>query len=79
MDLLVGLLHEPVRGLRRGSGDDSPEQVAALATMVYRLTFATLGAHLVAGTKPTRDEVSELVTFCLRGARPRGSGGNGAR
>jgi hypothetical protein len=79
VDLLVRLLHEPIRGLRGGLGHDSSEKVAALATMVYRLAFATLRAHLVAGTKPTRDEVSELVSFCLQGAKPRGSGGNGAR
>ncbi len=79
VDRLVGLLHEPLRGLRRGPGGGSPEQVATLATMVYRLTFATLGAHLAAGTKPTRDQVSELVAFCLRGAQPRGAGGDGRR
>ncbi len=79
VDLLVRLLHEPLRGLRQGAADDSPEQVAALAILVYRVTFATLGAHLVAGTKPTRDEVSLLVSFCLRGAEPPGSGGNGTR
>ncbi len=75
VDLLVALLHEPIRGLRRGSD----EQVAALATMVYRLTFATLGAHLVAGTKPTKDGVSQLVSFCLRGATARDTVGNGKR
>jgi hypothetical protein len=47
--------------------------------MVYRLTFATLGAHLAAGTKPTKNEVSELVSFCLRGATARDSAGNGKR
>jgi AcrR family transcriptional regulator len=79
VDLLVRLLYEPIRGLRGGSGHDSSEQVAALATMVYRLTFATLGPHLVAGTKPTREEVSELVSFCLQGTKPRGLGEYGAR
>jgi AcrR family transcriptional regulator len=79
VDLLVGLLHEPIGGLRRGSDDEPSVNVAALATMVYRLTFATLGAHLAAGTKPTKDEISELVSFCLRGATPPDSHRNGAR
>ena len=78
VDLLVGLLHEPIRGLR-GSGQGSPEQVANVATIVYRLTFATLRAHLAAGTKPTTDEVSALVSFCLRGTRQRGSVKDGGR
>jgi len=68
VDLLVGLLHEPIRGLR-GSSNGSPEQVASVATIVYRLTFATLRAHLAAGTKPTKDEVCELVSFCLQGVK----------
>ena len=55
------------------------EQVAHVATIVYRLTFATLRAHLAAGTKPTTDEVSALVSFCLRGARQRGSVKDGGR
>jgi AcrR family transcriptional regulator len=79
VDLLVGLLHEPVRGLRRGSGSGSSEQVASLATMVYRLTFATLRAHLAAGTKPTKEEVALLVSFCLQGVRPGWPGKNGGR
>jgi hypothetical protein len=79
VDLLIGLLHEPVRGLRRGPGTSSSEQVAFLATMVYRLTFATLRAHLAAGTKPAKEEVALLVSFCLQGARSRSPGKNGER
>ncbi len=79
VDLLVRLLHKPIRGLRRGSGDGSSEQVASVATMVYRLTFATLRAHLAAGTRPTQDEISELVSFCLQGVRPRGPAGTRVR
>ena len=78
VDLLVGLLHEPIHGLR-GSGNGSPEQVANVAIIVYRLTFATLRAHLAAGTKPTKDEICALVSFCLQGARPRGSVKDGGR
>ncbi|MBV8462925.1 MAG: hypothetical protein JO368_06505 [Acidimicrobiales bacterium] len=62
----MGLLDEPVRALRR---DGSPEQVASLASMVYRVTFATLRAHLAAGTRPAKGEVTELVSFCLRGVQ----------
>ena len=77
VDLLVGLLHEPVRELRRGSGTGSPEQVASVATMVYRVTFANLRAHLAPGTKPTKEEIALLVSFCLQGARSRGPNKNG--
>jgi AcrR family transcriptional regulator len=67
VELLVGLLREPVARLRptgegRAGDDHSP------ATLIYELTFAVLRAHLVAGSKPGGDETAALVAFCLRGA-----------
>jgi AcrR family transcriptional regulator len=67
VDLLVGLLHDPIARLRerkkRKGGDE-----ALAATMVYQVTFAMLRAHLVAGTKPSTKESAALVAFCLDGA-----------
>ncbi len=82
VDLLVGLLVDPILGLREASSDrrrDTDGRGAAprstarsaahgAALMVYRLTLATLRSHLGAGTKPTAGETEDLVDFCLRGA-----------
>ena len=68
VDLLVGLLREPIARLgpaKRRNGDNGS---ARTATMVYQLTFATLRTHLVSGTKPDAAETEALVGFCLRGA-----------
>jgi AcrR family transcriptional regulator len=65
VDLLVGLLDAPVRRLRgRGATD---EEVRESSAMIYRLSFATLREHLVSRTKPTAQQTSALVEFCLRG------------
>jgi len=61
--VLVGLLEDPIRRLR--GGDDG---VAGAALAVYRLTFATLHAHLAQRTKPSPADVAEVVAFCVRGA-----------
>jgi len=68
VDLLVDLLFEPVARLqkKKSKGDD----VGGLATLVYRLTFTTLRAHLAADTKPGAVESEVLVGFCLRGVTP---------
>jgi AcrR family transcriptional regulator len=65
IDLLVGLLDGPIGKLRgdKGAAHDA-------ATLTYRLTFATLQAHLGAGTKPSARDTESLVQFCLRGTRP---------
>lgn len=75
VDLLVSLLDGPIRRLGRDPGADGQAQPAALLT--YRLTFATLQAHLAAGTKPSGGDVEDLVRFCLRGAGT-GSDGTGS-
>jgi AcrR family transcriptional regulator len=69
IELLVGLLHEPIAGLR-GAKRKKAGEAADLAGMVYLLTFATLRAHLVAGTRPDARDADALVGFCLRGAAP---------
>jgi AcrR family transcriptional regulator len=70
---LVSLLEEPIRGLRRAEkGGVSADEVSSMATLVYRLTFASLRAHLAAETKPAKSEIEALVSFCLRGVRPDG-------
>jgi AcrR family transcriptional regulator len=66
VERLVGLLREPIARLRGGGTD--PDRVSRAATMVYRLVFATLRAHLTDRTKPTAKESEALVTFCLLGA-----------
>jgi AcrR family transcriptional regulator len=74
VDLLVELLDEPIRRLRglpapRGGGGKRTDRSARpAAVLVYRLAFATLGAHLTAGTRPTATEAEDLVAFCLRRA-----------
>ena len=65
VERLVGLLREPISLLRDGRSE--PDRVDAAATMVYRLVFATLRAHLAMGTAPDDDESEALVAFCLRG------------
>jgi len=73
VDLLIGLLHDPIDQLRGNSGgrrpkrDSQDDAVHSGAVMVYRLAFATLRSHLAAGTKPSPHETAELVGFCLRG------------
>ena len=75
VDLLIGLLEEPISRLPEASGGRAGtggrnDAVHNTAIMVYRLAFATLRSHLAAGTKPDAGETEELVTFCLRGATP---------
>jgi AcrR family transcriptional regulator len=73
VDLLLGLLYEPIRHLRgashgRGrSGDITDDALRQVAVMVYRLAFATLRSHLAAGTKPSPGETEDLVAFCIGG------------
>jgi len=64
VDALVTLLDEPVGELRGGGGGAGAHQAALL---VYRVSFATLQAHLAGGTKPSTTEVRQLVAFCVRG------------
>jgi AcrR family transcriptional regulator len=74
VDLIIGLLDEPISRLsstsaNKGRTDEERNNAArGAAVMVYRLTFTTLRSHLASGTKPTPNEVDELVRFCLRGA-----------
>jgi AcrR family transcriptional regulator len=68
VDLLVGLLEDPVATLQ--GGRRRSDHVSATAVMIYRLTFATLRSHLVARTRPTEAETNGLVEFSLRGATP---------
>jgi AcrR family transcriptional regulator len=74
VDLLLGLLYEPIRHLRgasngraRSSGDITDDALRQVAVMVYRLAFATLRSHLAAGTKPSPGETEDLVAFCIGG------------
>ena len=73
VDLLLGLLYEPIRRLRGASNGRGPNDgitdnaVRQMAVMVYRLAFATLHSHLAAGTKPSSSETEDLVRFCIRG------------
>jgi AcrR family transcriptional regulator len=67
VDNLVDLICEPVAALMKASDDEAPSEVALAATFVYRLTFSALRSHLVAETRPSTEETSALVTFCLRG------------
>jgi AcrR family transcriptional regulator len=66
VERLVGLLREPIGRLQGERTDQG--RVSTAATMVYRLVFATLRAHLTARTKPDASESEELVAFCLLGA-----------
>ena len=66
VDALVALLAEPIERLRAGASPKSKDD-AALASMVYQLTFAVLRSHLVADTKPNAREQRVLVDFCLKG------------
>jgi AcrR family transcriptional regulator len=70
VELLVGLLHEPIERLTASKTLKSREDgdVAMAATLVYQLTFAMLRSHLIAGTRPDTRESEALVSFCLRGA-----------
>ncbi len=74
VDVLIGLLDEPIGRLRGGSGStrrngaEGDDGARRAATLVYRLVFATLRSHLAAGTKPSAGETEDLVGFCLRGA-----------
>ncbi len=76
VDVLIGLLDEPIGRLRGASGttgrngDTGVDGARRAATLVYRLVFATLRSHLAAGTKPSAGETEDLVGFCLRGATP---------
>jgi AcrR family transcriptional regulator len=74
-ELLFGLLADSVGRLPgrpvppRGSAGPRPKAGAdgrRDAEAVYRLTFATLHAHLLRRTVPSSDEVDHLVRFCLR-------------
>jgi AcrR family transcriptional regulator len=65
VELLVGLLRDPVARLR--GTKKRPDDNDTVATMVYQLTFAVLRGHLVTGTKPDSAGTNALVGFCLRG------------
>ena len=67
VDTLVGLLIDPIAGLRKRASAKSIN-ADAVATMVYQLTFAVLRSNLVSDTRPTAKEKEVLVDFCLRGA-----------
>ncbi len=58
IDQLLALLRPPLQGLRRGDVDRDAEAV-------YRLTFATLHAHLIARSRPSEGATNHLVTFIL--------------
>jgi AcrR family transcriptional regulator len=60
VDLLVDLLVAPVSQL-------APRGGRRAADAVYLLTFATLHAHITAGTRPTAADIDHLVRFCLGG------------
>lgn len=62
VDLLVGALSELV------AGSEDPEQLRRDGEAIFRLTFATLEAHLIRGTRPAPESVEQLIRFCLRGA-----------
>jgi AcrR family transcriptional regulator len=64
VDQLVDLAAGPVAALAPGR---SAARVRADAEFVYRLSVATLQAHLVAGTTPDRAATARLVAFCTRG------------
>ena len=50
----LGLLEDPIRRLGGASAPDAAQaQATPRRLLVYRLTFATLQAHLAAGTGPT--------------------------
>jgi AcrR family transcriptional regulator len=72
VDLLVGLLVDclgtlPRTGARQG-GRRPADASRRDAEAIYRLTFATLHAHLAARTTPSGRDVEHLVGFALRGA-----------
>ncbi|HLX87112.1 MAG TPA: hypothetical protein VKR22_01420, partial [Acidimicrobiales bacterium] len=66
--LLVGLLLAPVAELAGAAGSPGATTRARRdADAVYRLTFATLHDHLIAGEKPTKATVDHLVDFAVHG------------
>ncbi|HLI73202.1 MAG TPA: TetR/AcrR family transcriptional regulator [Acidimicrobiales bacterium] len=76
VDLLVELLLDPVTHLQRtGDRRVAPRQLESArhdAEAVYTLVVGTLEAHLARRTRPTAQEVQDLVGFALRalGASP---------
>lgn len=64
VDLLLGVLTGPI-GQLTGTSDDT--RIGRDARAVYRLTFATLHDHLVAGEKPSKATVDHVVAFTRRG------------
>jgi AcrR family transcriptional regulator len=72
VELLVGLLHEPIARLQGPKRTKTKQdgEAAGAARLVYQLTFAILRTHLVAETRPSARESEALVSFCLRGATP---------
>ena len=66
VELLVGLLRDPVARLRGTAKRRDADATAA--DLIYQLTFAVLRRHLVARTKPDSAESAALIAFCLRGA-----------
>ena len=65
-DLLVDLLAGALATLPARPHDGGPARRDAEA--IYHATFGALRAHLIAGTRPSADEIDHLVEFCLKGA-----------
>jgi AcrR family transcriptional regulator len=63
IDLLVGLLEEPLDEIGAEGGDPHAD-----ATAIYHLTFGLMRQHAVGRTRPTKREVEHLVAFSLAGA-----------
>ena len=85
VDLLVGLLVDPISELQRSAGDRRTqarrtEAARHGAEAVYTLAFGAMHAHLARRTRPTVHEVDDLVAFALRGlGAPASATHNGAR
>ena len=80
VDLLVELLIGPITELQRAGGDrrSSGRRLEAArhdADAVYTLTFGTMRAHLARRTRPTAQEVDDVVGFALRALASAASSG----
>jgi AcrR family transcriptional regulator len=73
VDMLVDLLADALAGAVADT--EAPEQIRRDAESIFRLTFATLQAHLIRNTRPTPESVEALTRFCLRGAAAVAVGG----
>jgi AcrR family transcriptional regulator len=68
VELIIGLLEAPVEELA-GSGPRARRQADVDATAIYHLTFGAMHQHVKERTRPSAEEIDELVEFSLAALR----------